>query len=106
MQYSNNKQTNRFFLPGEKKAGKKFLLIMGLLLLFNLGLMNVQAQNSFPPGGNVGIGTLAPDKILTVKSPSLNTQVAKFADNARYIGIGRDEVAAFDLDGNLANLFL
>lgn len=59
-------------------------------------------------GGNVGIGTgtTTPDKLLTVKSTAANTQIAKFADNARYIGLGRDEVAAFDLAGNPANLYL
>lgn len=59
-------------------------------------------------GGNVGIGTgaIVPDKILTVKSTIANTQIAKFADDVRYIGLGRDEVAAFDLAGNPANLYL
>jgi hypothetical protein len=56
--------------------------------------------------GNVGIGTTTPNKLLTVNSAGANTQVAKFADNARYIGLGRDEIAAFDLAGNLANLYL
>lgn len=58
--------------------------------------------------GEVGIGTAAPDagKMLTVVGTGVNRQVAKFADNARYIGIGRDEVAAFELNGNLANLYL
>ncbi|MES2512656.1 MAG: hypothetical protein V4580_00875 [Bacteroidota bacterium] len=56
--------------------------------------------------GSVGIGTATPDKWFTVVSPTANTQVAKFADDARYIGLGRDEVAAFDLSGNSANLYL
>lgn len=57
-------------------------------------------------GTNIGIGTTAPDKILTVKSLTTNTQIAKFADDARYIGIGRDEVGSYDLSGNLAGLYL
>jgi hypothetical protein len=58
-------------------------------------------------GENVGIGTTAPDKTFTVKSATNgNAQIAKFADDDRYIGIGRDEVAAFDLSGNLASLLL
>ncbi|KAB2871199.1 MAG: hypothetical protein F9K37_03925 [Bacteroidales bacterium] len=57
-------------------------------------------------GTNIGIGTTAPDKILTVKSLTANTQIAKFADDARYIGIGRDEVGSYDLSGNLAGLYL
>ncbi len=56
--------------------------------------------------GNVGIGTTTPDKILTVKSYSTNTQIAKFADDARYIGLGRDEIGSYDLSGNIATLFL
>ena len=57
-------------------------------------------------GTNIGIGTTAPDKILTVKSLTTNTQIAKFADDARYIGIGRDEIGSYDLSGNLAGLYL
>lgn len=56
--------------------------------------------------GSVGIGTTTPDKLFTVSSTGGNAQVAKFADNARYIGLGRDEVAAFDLAGNPANLYI
>lgn len=56
-------------------------------------------------GTNIGVGTTAPDKILTVKSLTPNTQIAKFADDARYIGLGRDEIGSFDLSGNLANLY-
>ncbi|MES2761545.1 MAG: hypothetical protein V4677_05040 [Bacteroidota bacterium] len=59
--------------------------------------------------GEVGIGTATPDagKMLTVVGTGVNTQIAKFADNARYIGLGRDEVAAYDVtNGNVANLYL
>jgi hypothetical protein len=74
----------------------------------------VQAEPNAPLGavyvdreGNVGVGTAKPDKTLTVKSATnFNAQIAKFADDDRYIGIGRDEVAAFDLSGNPAALLL
>jgi hypothetical protein len=56
--------------------------------------------------GSVGIGTATPDKLFTVISTGVNTQIAKFADNTRYIGLGRDEVAAFDLAGAVADVFL
>jgi hypothetical protein len=67
---------------------------------------NVTRMTILNSNGNIGVGTTTPDKILTVKSITANTQIAKFADNAKYIGLGRDEVAAFDLTGNLANLYL
>ncbi|MBC7125536.1 MAG: tail fiber domain-containing protein, partial [Bacteroidales bacterium] len=60
----------------------------------------------FNTGSQVGIGTTTPNSILTVKSLTTNSQIAKFADDARYIGIGRDEVASYDLSGSLANLYL
>ncbi len=60
----------------------------------------------FNTGSQVGIGTTTPNSILTVKSLTMNSQIAKFADDARYIGVGRDEVGSYDLSGNLANLYL
>ncbi len=57
--------------------------------------------------GSVGIGTATPDKWFTVVSPTANnTQIAKFADDARYIGLGRDEVAAFTLAGAVADMYM
>jgi hypothetical protein len=56
--------------------------------------------------GYVGIGTSTPEKLFTVKSSIANTQIAKFADDTRYIGLGKDEIAAFDLTGAPANLYL
>lgn len=56
--------------------------------------------------GYIGIGTVSPDRLLTVKSSTSSTQIGKFADDVRYIGLGRDEVGAFDLAGNPANLYL
>jgi hypothetical protein len=66
----------------------------------NIRRLNITAT------GSVGIGTATPDKWLTVVSPTTNKQVAKFADNTNYIGLGSNEVAAFDLAGNAAALYL
>ncbi|MES2760985.1 MAG: hypothetical protein V4677_02215 [Bacteroidota bacterium] len=56
--------------------------------------------------GSVGIGTATPDRWFTVVSPTANSQVAKFADDTRYIGLGKDEVAAYMLNGALADMFI
>lgn len=72
------------------------------LTLFTNNTARVTIKNT----GEVGIGTTTPDKWFTVKSAVANTQIAKFADNTNYIGLGSNEVAAFDLAGNPANLYL
>lgn len=82
---------------------------------FNIGTLN-NSQLSFwtnnirrmtvTSTGSVGIGTTTPDKWFTVKSAVANTQIAKFADDARYIGLGRDEVAAFTLAGAGADMYI
>jgi hypothetical protein len=98
----------------------KTLTIIGahmLLLSKTYGQFIVQQSGGSTPNttnlltnGYVGIGiptNVAPTAPLQVKYPSTNTQVAKIGDNVRYIGIGRDEVAAFDAStGASANMYL
>lgn len=56
--------------------------------------------------GSVGIGTVTPTSPLHVYYAGTHRQVLKVSDNARYIGIGRDEVAAFELNGTPAHMYL
>jgi|GEM_PF-1872477 len=83
-------------------AGNGDISNADLFLTNNSGTISTVFTNS----GAVGIGTVVPDKILTVMSSTSNNQIAKFADDARYIGLGRDEVSSYDLDGNPADLYL
>jgi len=95
-----------------KNKIKILLLAISAIALSNAALAQTPWTGTTLSGdsyrtGNVGIGISNPTAPLEVKYPSLNTQVAKIGDNARYIGIGRDEVASFDAStGGSAHMYL
>ena len=55
------------------------------IILFTLSVVLGHSQNTFPPSGNVGIGTINPGALLDIKSPGDGFNLLRFSTDRPWV---------------------